>query len=116
MLYYCVTVTIDNSRHDEWLHWMRSEHIPDVMRSGMFLSSAIYRVFAPVSDSGVQYDIRYACNSYAEYNRYQAEFAPALQASHSERFQGCFTASRRLLEAPHNSTSQQTEASTTPQP
>ncbi len=99
MLYYCVTVTIDKDRHDEWLEWMRSVHIPDVLRTGKFLSSCIYRILEPVSDAGVQYEIRYTCRSRQDYERYHTEHAPLLQAAHTEKFQGHFSASRKLLEA-----------------
>ena len=99
MLYYCVTVTIDQDRHDEWLEFMRSVHIPDVLRTGMFLSSCIYRVLVPAPEAGVQYEIRYTCRSREDYERYQAEHAPLLQAAHTEKFQGHFVASRKLLES-----------------
>jgi len=99
MLYYCVTVTISQERHDEWLEWMRSVHIPDVLRTGLLLSSCIYRVLVPAPESGKQYEIRYTCRSMEDYERYQAEYAPKLQAAHAEKFGGHFTATRQLLEA-----------------
>ena len=34
---YNVTVNIDDSVHDEWLEWMQTQHIPDVMSTGYFL-------------------------------------------------------------------------------
>ena len=36
MIIYNVTVNIDDSVHDEWLHWMRSVHIPDVLAWTVF--------------------------------------------------------------------------------
>lgn len=100
MLYYCVTVTIDKKRHDEWLEWMRSEHIPDVLRTGLFLSASIYRVLEPAPESEmVQYEIRYTCRSKKDYDSYQVNHAPNLQAAHTGKFHGHFTASRKLLES-----------------
>jgi hypothetical protein len=56
MLLYNVTVGVDKDIETEWLEWMKEKHIPDVMKTGMFESSKIYKVlndqdlevFAPV--------------------------------------------------------------------
>ena len=34
MYIYNVTTNIDESVHDEWLHWMKEIHIPDVLATG----------------------------------------------------------------------------------
>ena len=34
MIIYNVTSNIDESIHDEWLNWMRQEHIPQVLGTG----------------------------------------------------------------------------------
>ena len=44
MILYNVTVSIDNSVHEDWLQWMRSIHIPQVMETGCFIESRISRV------------------------------------------------------------------------
>ena len=36
MYIYNVTVTLEESIHDEWVKWMKETHIPDVMRTGYF--------------------------------------------------------------------------------
>lgn len=99
MFIYCVTVTIVDSAHDEWLEWMRSIHIPDVLRTGLLLSATIYKVHIPAPETGVTYTIQYTCRSIADYERYQAEHAPLLQAAHAEKFSGRFTAFRTLMES-----------------
>lgn len=98
MLVYCVHVTIADAVHDEWLEWMRSVHIPDVLRTGLLLSATMYRVVLPGSDQGTQYAIHYSCRSMADYERYQAEHAPLLQAEHTEKFKGQFAASRTVMQ------------------
>jgi hypothetical protein len=34
MILYNVTVSVDPEIHDEWLAWMKSKHIPDVLATG----------------------------------------------------------------------------------
>ena len=44
MILYNVTVSIDPAVSSDWLEWMRSTHIPDVMATGCFVESRISRV------------------------------------------------------------------------
>ena len=44
MYIYNVTIKIDIARADEWLTWMREEHIPEVMATGYFVENRICRL------------------------------------------------------------------------
>ncbi len=97
MIIYNVTVSIDEAVHDEWLQWMRQTHIPDVMRTGLFLESRISKIHAE-EQGGLAYAIAYLSESMEDLERYQAEHAPRLQKDHSERFAGRFAAFRTFME------------------
>ena len=97
MILYNVTVSIDDDIHDEWLSWMRSVHIPDVMKTGMFVENRFLKIHA-YEEGGKSYSIQYLARNMADYERYQDEFAPALQAEHTQRYRGKFAAFRTILE------------------
>jgi hypothetical protein len=97
MILYNVTMNIDESVHEDWLNWMRTVHIPDVMNTGLFLESRISRVRAE-EQGGLTYAITYVANSMDDMERYQKEHAPRLQQEHSARYNGKFIAFRTLLE------------------
>ncbi len=103
MILYNVTVSIDEDVHEEWLNWMKDTHIPDVMNTGMFIDNKICKIHAE-EDGGKAYSIQYLAKSWADYDRYQAEFAAALQKDHSERYAGKFAAFRTILEVLHHET------------
>ena len=44
MIIYNLTINIDESVHNDWLEWMKSNHIPDVMRTGMFKENKLLRL------------------------------------------------------------------------
>lgn len=98
MLIYNVTVQVEREIAPEWLHWMREVHIPDVLATGQFLSNEIFRVLDDREDVET-YAIQYRCADMAALERYQSEFAAALQADHRRRYEGRFVAFRTLLEA-----------------
>ncbi len=97
MIIYNVTVNIDDSVHDEWLHWMKTKHIPDVVATGCFSSGTIFKLLVE-EESGTSYSIQYRCPNLVGVQRYIKEFAPALQKEHSEKYKDKFVAFRTLLE------------------
>ena len=97
MILYSVTVNIDHDVHDEWLAWMKETHIPEVMETGMFVESRICRIHAE-EDGGKTYSFQYLAKSMDDYDRYQNEFAPALQKDHTDKYAGKFVAFRTILE------------------
>lgn len=99
MIIYNVTVNVDAAVHDEWLRWMKEEHIPEVMATGAFLENKICRVLG--DDEGFTYAIQYTCAEMATYERYRREHAPRLQAETAKRYPGRVEAFRTLLEVVH---------------
>ncbi len=98
MIVYNVTVKIDTTVHDEWLKWMKSKHIPDVLNTGFFYDHKIFRLLDVDQTDGVTYAIQYFCNNMEDYNEYQKMHAPALQKEHASRYQNKFVAFRTLLQ------------------
>lgn len=97
MVIYNVTVQIDQSIREEWLDWMRSRHIPDVLATGMFTRCNLMRVLSD-DDQTATFAVQYECVDLASLERYRAEFAPALQRDHTERYKDRFVAFRTVLE------------------
>src|SRR5690242_9572377 len=44
VIIYNVEITIDPKIETEWLEWMQQVHVPDVFRTGCFVSCQIYKV------------------------------------------------------------------------
>lgn len=100
MIIYNVTVSIDPAVHEEWLQWMKEVHIPEVMETGSFMANRICRILA-YEEGGLSYSIQYDVKDMETYDHYQKEFAPKLQADHTNRYAGKFAAFRTLLEVVH---------------
>lgn len=97
MIVYNVTVNIDHDAHDAWVLWMRTTHIPDVMATGLFVESRMFRVLAE-DEGGVTYAVQYTAPDMTAYARYRDEHAPRLQEAAKLEFGGRFVAFRTLLE------------------
>ena len=97
MIIYNVTVIVDVDVHDEWLNWMKTDHIPDVMSTGFFMKSKMSKILA-FEEGGLSYSIQYSCKDMPTLERYQSEAGPRLQEEHSAKFAGKFEAFRTLLQ------------------
>ena len=97
MIIYNVTVSVEESVQNEWLNWMKTEHIPEVMACGIFTKAQINHVIVQ-SDSNNTFAIAYTCSSMKELHQYQIKFAPELQKKHNEKFKEKTIAFRTLME------------------
>lgn len=97
MIIYNVTVNVDNDIRQEWLDWMKSKHIPDVMNTGYFLENRICKVLVE-EEQGTTYSIQYTCANMEDLKDYQAKHAPALQKEVADKYGDKFVAFRTLLE------------------
>jgi hypothetical protein len=98
MLLYNVTVGIDKDIEEEWLQYMREKHIPDVLKTGMFVSNKLYKVLHDQEDGTISYSIQYFAKSIEHVNQYLEVFAPVLIEQHKKRFANKHVAFRTLLE------------------
>jgi hypothetical protein len=99
MVIYNVTINVEESIHEEWLSWMKSKHLKDVMNTGIFNEYKIFKLLSRQEDeTGFTYAIQYQCDSLEKYEKYQSDFAPSLQQDTQAKFGGKFVAFRTLLE------------------
>lgn len=96
MYIYNVTVTLEESIHEEWLKWMKETHIPDVLRTGFFVENKICKLITEEKET--TYAVQYTFRKMEDLTAYQKEHAPRLQKEHSDKFKDKFAAFRTILE------------------
>jgi len=96
MVLYNVTLSIDAETEEIWLKWMKETHIPDVMATKHFRDCKLCRVHGE-EEGGKTYAIMYTAFSEKDFDDYQMNHAPRLQAEHLQMFQGKFAAFRTVL-------------------
>jgi len=100
MIYYQINIIVKKEVESEWLEWMKTTHIPDILNTKYFISHKISKVIKPVSeDDAVVYSVVYKCESFEKYLEYSQKEAPILQKQHAEKFNGKVTAYRNVMEA-----------------
>ena len=97
MIIYNVTVSIEESIKKDWLNWMNTDHIPEVMATGLFTKAQINRVIIK-GDSNSTFAIAYTCPSMKDLHQYQIKFAHELQQKHVARYGDKAVAFRTIME------------------
>jgi hypothetical protein len=99
MIIYSVTITVDNAVEADWVAWMRTKHIPDVLETGYFLGAHLQRLMDPLPEAGVStFNIQYECKDLETYYAYRDNVAPRMQQEHLARYKDRFVAFRTLLQ------------------
>lgn len=98
MFIYNVTLKIDHSIHEEWVKWMREEHLPDVMRTGCFEKYQFVKLLEVDESEGPTYAAQYFAISKAQYNRYIDMYAAKLRQDGMNKWGNKFIAFRTLME------------------
>ena len=86
MIIYNVTINIDESVHDEWLNWMQTQHIQEVLNTGCFTSARLVKVLVDEDMGGVTYSAQYFAPNKEALADYKQNHAPLLQSDGLKRF------------------------------
>ena len=98
MLIYNVTTGLDKKIEQEWIAWMKEVHIPEVMKTKIFVSKRLYKVLTSDDQNMVSYAVQYTAQSLGQLEKYLEEFAPALRDKVKERFGSQLASFRTVLE------------------
>ena len=96
MIIYNITVSVDKSILNEWLQWMQTQHIPNVMKTNIFHSAQLKRIITRVDD-GVSYAIAYECTSLKDLQIYETKFSNVLQKEYTDKFGATAPAFRTVM-------------------
>ncbi len=84
---------------EEWLQWMRTEHIPEVMATGCFKEHKVLKLYNPEhDDEGINYAIQYTTESIETLEHYRKNHGPGLQAKTLAKYGDKVLAYRSVLE------------------
>lgn len=97
MYIYNVTTNIEEAVHNEWLEWMKNEHLPEMLKTGKFTKALMARVLVEEQMGGITYSVQYTTESQEMLQRYYDEDAGEMR-SRSKAFEGKFVAFRTEME------------------
>jgi hypothetical protein len=85
-----VTYNIDERVHDDWLVWMQTSYIPEMLETKKFLKAKLCLVMVDEEMGGITYSVQYTADTVESLHAYYKEDADRLQAKMSEEFRERF--------------------------
>ena len=86
MIVYNVTVQPTWAIHEQWLIWMRNEHVPEIMLTGLFTHHKILRLLDVDETDGPTYAFQYFTSGIEKYELYIAVHAKQLRDKTLEKW------------------------------
>ncbi len=96
MYIYNVTVNVEKQILQDWLTWMKTEHIPEVLATGMFTECMLNKVMVE-EEQGETYALQYTAKDMQSLKLYQELYAPDLKQKTLDRFGDKCLAFRTIL-------------------
>jgi len=97
MYIYNVTIKIDLDVKDQWIEWMKNEHLPMVMETGCFEDYKMLRLMLDEED-GDTYAVQYLVKDLETLEKYQMNHGPQLRNETEKYFKDKFIAIRSVLQ------------------
>lgn len=98
MIIYNVTIKIAEAIHNDWLQWLKEEHVPDVIETGCFTHATILRLMEVDETEGPTYAIQYFAESKALYNNYIENHATLMRQKSFDKWGDQFIAFRSVMQ------------------
>lgn len=98
MILYNITINVTPDIEEDFISWMKSVHIPEVLETGIFNEHKFFRLLHDSEDGSTNYCIQYFTESIEKMMEYEKKHAALLRAKTKERYQDKAVAFRTLLE------------------
>ncbi len=98
MILYNVTVGIDKEVEQDWLDWMRNEHIPKVLNTGAFSSYKMYKVLSHEDEETISYSVQYFSDQLLKVDQYFKIHASILSEELRKRYENRHVAFQTVLQ------------------
>ncbi|GAB3340677.1 hypothetical protein GCM10027299_54270 [Larkinella ripae] len=98
MILYNLTVNIEKPIEQEWLQWMRAEHVPAVLATGLPQDHKILHLLTEVDNNGATYTFQYSFRNKLDFFRFQKNHSDALMDQMQQRFGNQYVTFQSLLE------------------
>jgi hypothetical protein len=92
---------VSHAVHDQWLLWMKEEHLPEIMATGLFERNQFMRLLDIEEEQGITYAVQFFASTKENYDTYISNHAPALRLKGTEKWGDQVVGFRTLMKIVH---------------
>ena len=98
MIIYNVTIKVHESIKQDWLQWLKEEHIPDIINTGCFTHAVILRLLEVDDSEGPTYAVQYHAENKGLYNNYIENHSAQMRQNGVDKWGDKFIAFRSVMQ------------------
>lgn len=98
MIIFNITVNISYAAEKEWLAYMKSTHIPEIMATNLPIEVKLLRLLTEIENEGSTYTSQFSFRTMEDFLAYQTDYQSNIQEKHHQIFNGQYVSFRTLLE------------------
>lgn len=99
MVFYNVTCNVSPEIAEEWIAWMKNEHLPELMETELFKSYTFCKLLTEADDNeGINYTIQYKLEDLETLEKYTIDFGPVLKQKTLDKWGERVLAYRSVME------------------
>ena len=99
MILYNITFSVEPDIEREWLAYIREQYIPEVLATGKFNTSTLFRLLGETANSDSTFALQFTAENLGEVQTYLDRYAPGITDKHLARFRHKHVAFMTLLES-----------------
>jgi len=101
MIIYNITTKVSTGIDAAWVKWQREQHIPEMMRTGLFIDYTFSQLLEQDDSEGKTYVVQCRISNMDNYESYINRFAAKMRESAFEAWGNQFISFRSILEVIH---------------
>jgi hypothetical protein len=98
MIVYNETFVVEGSAEQEWLQWIKANHITAALATGCFNGHQILQVLDSPNE-GVTYCLQFFADDIAKYQQFKELHAQQLHVNHHQQFENRYVLFNSLMQA-----------------
>ena len=97
MFVYNITLKIENKYIQEWMDWVKTVQIPDILATGCFYEYRFYELMEIEEEDGRTFVLQFLAHSKSDYNRYKEIHHTSFRRRSVDKWQDHVVSFRTLL-------------------
>lgn len=99
MIVYNVTTKVEWAVAEQWVQWMKNEHIPGILATGHFSGHRFYKLLQVDDVDGQTYTVQFFANTLMDYEAYIQQHSAGFRKAVMDVFGDRLIAFRSVMEA-----------------
>lgn len=86
MYLYNITYLVPHAIAESWLKWMKEEHVPEMLSTGLFTHHRIMQLVDVDETEGLTFAFQFYTESESHYKKYISDLAPSIREKANKKW------------------------------